>query len=176
MKNRNYILITGIILVLLASCVRELPLEVSSNGTPLPEGQYPLEIARITLGVEGGGAHPWGSSSARITENMDDTGSVFDAGDKFAVQIYGEEGIYIVQNDDSVKAETPLYWSDPDEHPVSAWYKSCLPAGRLGHGRLPDTRHADLCPPTGQGARHAHRRCARRSAESPALYLHTVYL
>ena len=110
MKNRNYILITGIILVLLASCVRELPLEVSSNGTPLPEGQYPLEIARITLGVEGGGAHPWGSSSARITENMDDTGSVFDAGDKFAVQIYGEEGIYIVQNDDSVKAETPLYW------------------------------------------------------------------
>ena len=122
MKNRNYILITGIILVLLASCVRELPLEVSSNGTPLPEGQYPLEIARITLGVEGGGAHPWGSSSARVTENMDGTGSVFDAGDKFAVQIYGEEGIYIVQDDGSTKAETPLYWSDSGEHTVSAWY------------------------------------------------------
>ena len=122
MKNRNYILITGIILVLLASCVRELPLEVSSNGTPLPEGQYPLEIARITLGVEGGGAHPWGSSSARVTENMDGTGSVFDAGDKFAVQIDGVEGIYIVQDDGSVKAETPLYWSDPGEHTVTAWY------------------------------------------------------
>ena len=122
MKNRNYILITGIILVLLASCVRELPLEVSSNGTPLPEGQYPLEIARITLGVEGGGAHPWGSSSARVTENMDGTGSVFDAGDRFAVQINGEEGIYIVQDDGSTKAETPLYWSDSGEHTVSAWY------------------------------------------------------
>ena len=122
MKNRNYILITGIILVLLASCVRELPLEVSSNGTPLPEGQYPLEIARITLGVEGGGAYPWGASSARVTENMDGTGSVFDAGDKFAVQINGEEGIYIVQDDGSTKAETPLYWSDSGEHTVRAWY------------------------------------------------------
>ena len=122
MKNRNYILITGIILVLLASCVRELPLEVSSNGTPLPEGQYPLEIARITLGVEGGGAHPWGASSARVTENMDGTGSVFDAGDKFAVQINGEEGIYIVQDDGSIKAESPLYWSDTGDHTVTAWY------------------------------------------------------
>ena len=29
-----------------------------ADGNRLPEGQYPLEIARITLGVEGGEAQP----------------------------------------------------------------------------------------------------------------------
>ena len=50
---------------------------------------------------------------------------MFSADDKFAVQINGEEGIYIVQDDGSIKAESPLYWSDSGEHTVTAWY----PAG-----------------------------------------------
>ena len=41
------------------------------------------------------------------------------------MQINGEEGIYIVQDDGSIKAESPLYWSDSGEHTVTAWY----PAG-----------------------------------------------
>lgn len=95
-----------------------------AEGT-LPEGQYPLEIARITLGVEGGEAQPWGTPATRVSENGDGTGSKFDADDKFAVQIddKGEVGTYTVQNDGSVEAETPLYWSDRDEaHTVTAWY------------------------------------------------------
>ena len=53
--------------------------------TNLPEGQYPLEIARITLGVEGGEAQPWGTPQTRVSEAGDGTGSVFSAGDRFAV-------------------------------------------------------------------------------------------
>ena len=104
---------------------------------------------------------------------MDDTGSVFDAGDKFAVQIYGEEGIYIVQNDDSVKAETPLYWSDPDEHPVSAWYPAT--DGTLD---LSDQSQslAYLLGGSGTGDYQTPVTLTFASAESPALYLHTVYL
>ena len=85
-----------------------------ADGDRLPEGQYPLEIARITLGVEGG-----------VSEKEDGNSSKFDADDKFAVQIddKGEVGTYTVQNDGSVEAETPLYWSDRDEaHTVTAWY------------------------------------------------------
>ena len=96
-----------------------------TDGDRLPEGQYPLEIARITLGVEGGEAQPWGTPATRVSENGDGTGSKFDAGDPFAVQIdgEGEVGTYTVQDDGSIKAEPPLYWSDRDEaHTVSAWY------------------------------------------------------
>ena len=91
----------------------------------LPEGQYPLEIARITLGVEGGEAQPWGAPATRVSEDGDGKSSTFDADDKFAVQIdgEGEVGTYTVQNDGSAEAETPLYWSDRDEgHTVTAWY------------------------------------------------------
>ena len=70
-----------------------------ADGDLLPEGQYPLEIARITLGVEGGEAQPWGAPATRVSETADGTGSVFDTGDPFAVQIdgEGEVGTYTVQ-------------------------------------------------------------------------------
>ena len=95
-----------------------------ADGDRLPEGQYPVEIARITLGVEGGEAQPWGTPQTRVSEIADGTGSVFDAGDLFAVQIDGKDevGIYTVQDDHTAKAETPLYWSDTGEHTVTAWY------------------------------------------------------
>ena len=98
-----------------------------TDGDRLPEGQYPLEIARITLSVEGGQAQPWGARQTRVCEIADGTGSVFDAGDRFAVQIDGKDevGTYAVQDNNTVKAETPLYWSDSGEHTVTAWY----PAG-----------------------------------------------
>lgn len=93
-----------------------------ADGDRLPEGQYPVEIARITLGVEGGEAQPWGAPQTRVSEAGDGTGSVFSAGDRFAVQINGEVGTYTVQDNNTVKAETPLYWSDTGEHTVTAWY------------------------------------------------------
>ncbi|WP_195504252.1 fimbrillin family protein [Bacteroides xylanisolvens] len=121
MKKRHSIqmlLTAAALLLVTAACTKD----ELADGDRLPEGQYPLEIARITLGVEGGEAQPWGAPATRVSENGDGTGSVFSAGDRFAVQINAEEGIYIVQDDGSIKAESPLYWSDSGEHTVTAWY------------------------------------------------------
>ncbi len=108
------------LLLLLAACTKD----ELADGDRLPEGQYPLEIARITLGVEGGEAQPWGTPQTRVSESGDGTGSVFDAGDRFAVQIDGEEevGTYTVHDDHTVRAEKPLYWYDRNDHTVTAWY------------------------------------------------------
>ena len=124
MKKRHSIqilLAAAALLLATAACTKD----ELADGDRLPEGQYPLEIARITLGVEGGEAQPWGAPQTRVSEKEDGNSSKFDADDKFAVQIddKGEVGTYTVQNDGSVEAETPLYWSDRDEaHTVTAWY------------------------------------------------------
>ena len=121
MKKRHSIhllLAAAALLLATAACTKD----ELADGDRLPEGQYPLEIARITLGVEGGEAQPWGAPQTRVGEAGDGTGSVFSAGDRFAVQIDGEEGIYIVQDNNTIKAESPLYWSDTGEHTVTAWY------------------------------------------------------
>lgn len=121
MKKRHSIhllLAAAALLLATAACTKD----ELADGDRLPEGQYPVEIARITLGVEGGEAQPWGAPATRVSENGDGTGSVFSAGDRFAVQIDGEEGIYIVQDNNTVKAEAPLYWSDTGKHTVTAWY------------------------------------------------------
>lgn len=123
MKKRDSIhllLAAAALLLATAACTKD----ELADGDRLPEGQYPLEIARITLGVEGGEAQPWGTPQTRVSEIADGTGSVFDAGDLFAVQIDGKDevGTYTVQDDNTAKAETPLYWSDTGEHTVTAWY------------------------------------------------------
>ena len=124
MKKRHSIhllLAAAALLLATAACTKD----ELADGDRLPEGQYPVEIARITLGVEGGEAQPWGTPQTRVSENGDGKSSTFDAGDRFAVQIdgEGEVGTYTVRDDGSVEAETPLYWSDRDEaHTVSAWY------------------------------------------------------
>ena len=121
MKKRHSIhllLAAAALLLATAACTKD----ELADGDRLPEGQYPVEIARITLGVEGGEAQPWGAPQTRVGEAGDGTGSVFSAGDRFAVQIDGEEGIYIVQDNNTIKAESPLYWSDTGEHTVTAWY------------------------------------------------------
>ena len=129
----------------------------------MPQPQYPLEIARITLGVEGGEAQPWGTPQTRVSEIADGNSSKFDADDKFAVQIDGKDevGTYTVQDNNTVKAETPLYWSDRDEaHTVTAWYPAT--GGTL-----------DL---SDQSQSLAYLLYGTGSGNPPALYLHTVYL
>ena len=118
MKTNSFVF--AILLLATAACTKD----ELADGDRLPEGQYPLEIARITLSVEGGDAQPWGAPQTRVSETGDGTGSKFDAGDPFAVQIdgEGEVGTYTVQDDGSAEAEIPLYWSDSDNHTVTAWY------------------------------------------------------
>lgn len=123
MKKRHsihVILAAAALLLAMAACTKD----ELADGDRLPGGQYPLEIARITLGVEGGEAQPWGTPQTRVSEIADGNSSKFDADDKFAVQIDGKDevGTYAVQDNNTVKAETPLYWSDTGEHTVTAWY------------------------------------------------------
>ena len=95
-----------------------------TDDTRLPEGQYPLQIAAVTLSVEGGEAQPWGAPQTRVSENGNGNSSKFDADDKFYVQIEGstETATYIVQAGGTVTSNAPLYWSDRDDHTVTAWY------------------------------------------------------
>ena len=123
MKKRHSIqmlLTAAALLLVTAACTKDEP----TDDTRLPEGQYPLEIAAVTLSVEGGEAQPWGAPQTRVSENAYGTGSVFDMNNQFSVQIEGDTqtAIYTVQSDGSVMAETPLYWSDRNDHTVTAWY------------------------------------------------------
>lgn len=123
MKKRHSIqilLAAAALLLATAACTKD----ELADGDRLPEGQYPLEIARITLSVEGGEAQPWGAPATRVSEKEDGNSSKFDADDNFAVQIddKGKVGTYTVRDNNTVEAEVPLYWSDTDEHTVSAWY------------------------------------------------------
>lgn len=52
MKTNSFIF--AILLLATAACTKD----ELADGNRLPEGQYPLEIARITIGVEGGEAQP----------------------------------------------------------------------------------------------------------------------
>lgn len=124
MKKRHsihVILAAAALLLAMAACTKD----ELADGNRLPEGQYPLEIARITLGVEGGEAQPWGTPQTRVSEIADGTGSEFSADDKFAVQIDGKEevGTYTVQDDGTATSDAPLYWTNTTPNrTVSAWY------------------------------------------------------
>lgn len=124
MKKRHSIhllLAAAALLLATAACTKD----ELADGDRLPEGQYPLEIARITLGVEGGEAQPWGAPQTRVSETVDGTGSVFDAGDPFAVQIDDgtETATYTVQDDVTATSDAPLYWTNTTPNrTVSAWY------------------------------------------------------
>lgn len=124
MKKRHSIhllLAAAALLLATAACTKD----ELADGDRLPEGQYPVEIARIILGVEGGEAQPWGAPQTRVSETVDGTGSVFDTGDPFAVQIDDgtETATYTVQDDGIATSDAPLYWTNTTPNrTVSAWY------------------------------------------------------
>ena len=97
-----------------------------ADGDRLPEGQYPLEIAAVTLSVEGGEAQPWDAPQTRVSETGDGTGSKWDGNEEIDVQIEGstETATYIVQANGTVSSDAPLYWSDRNTHTVTAWYSA----------------------------------------------------
>ena len=137
MKKRHSIhllLAAATLLLATAACTKD----ELADGDRLPEGQYPLEIARITLGVEGGEAQPWGAPQTRVSEIADGTGSVFDAGDRFAVQIDGKEevGTYTVQDDHTVTAWYPATDGTIDLGNQSQSLAYLL--GGTGTGKYPD--------------------------------------
>ena len=110
------------LLLLLAACTKD---ELADDAR-LPEGQYPLQIAAVTLSVEGGEAQPWGAPQTRVSETEDGTSSKWDGDEEIDVQIEGstETATYIVQANGTVSSDAPLYWSDRNTHTVTAWYSA----------------------------------------------------
>ena len=112
LRNINLPLLAG--LLLLASCSQD----GEPAGEALPDGQYPLQIASVTLGVEGT-EQPW----TRITETADGSGSTWTGGEQIGVRIgTGTPGTYAVQADGTVSPVTPAYWQSTATTYVTAWY------------------------------------------------------
>nr|WP_122120217.1 GLUG motif-containing protein [Alistipes megaguti] len=124
MKKRHsihVILAAAALLLAMAACTKD----ELADGDRLPEGQYPLEIARITLGVEGGEAQPWGAPQTRVSENADGTGSVWewDGSEMIGVQLGDKTTTYTLNTDHTLLADRQLYWtSTAPNQPVTAWY------------------------------------------------------
>ena len=105
--------------MLLAACTQD---ELTDN-TMLPEGMYPLEIASVSLSVEGGEAQPWGAKApqTRVSENTGGTGSVFMPNDAITVSLGGETATYTYDGS-KWTSTAPLYWQSTQTATVNAWY------------------------------------------------------
>ena len=115
------LLTAAALLLVTAACTKDEP----ADGGRLPEGQYPLEIAAVTLSVEGGEAQPWGAPQTRVSENADGTGSVWewDGSEMIGVQLGDKTTTYTLNTDHTLLADRQLYWtSTAPNQPVTAWY------------------------------------------------------
>lgn len=124
MKKRHSIrilLAAAALLLATAACTKD----ELADGDRLPEGQYPLEIAAVTLSVGGGEAQPWGAPQTRVSENADGTGSVWewDGSEMIGVQLGDQTTTYTLNTDHTLLADRQLYWtSTAPNQPVTAWY------------------------------------------------------
>lgn len=125
--NRKYLRIAFAAMAapfLLASCSQEDTL----GGDRLPEGAYPLEIASVTMEVEGS-EQPWSTKAAqtRVAENADRSGSVWQTGDVFYVKFEGSDKVGKYKITDAgtgaVESVESVYWqSASQEQSIIAWY------------------------------------------------------
>ena len=107
---RKFNLLALLVLLLLAACTKD-------DGPA--DGEYPLQIASVTLDVEGT-AQPW----TRITETPDGSGSTWTGGERIGVRIGndGTPGTYTVNADGTVSPVTPAYWQSTAPATITAWY------------------------------------------------------
>lgn len=119
--NRKYLRIAFAAMAapfLLASCSQEDTL----GGDRLPEGAYPLEIASVTMEVEGS-EQPW----TRVAEDKNDGNSSvweWNGKEKIGVQIgNGKPGTYVLSEGKTITAENACYWaSTATGQTVKAWF------------------------------------------------------
>ena len=108
--------------LLLAACTQDEP---TGQGNTLPYGEYPLQIASVTMAVEST-TEPWSTKApqTRVSEdNTDGMSSVWKGNERIGVQIgRGQPGIYTVQADGSVESTNPVYWTSTATTYVNAWY------------------------------------------------------
>lgn len=141
--------------LLLAACSQN---EFSdSQGEPLPEGKYPLEISSVTMSVESS-SEPWNANApqTRVAENADGNSSHWTDGDPITVQIGDDQtntGKYKVKVDGSgsvtgLEAETALYWKNTSSQTVKGWYPadtgSDIPLNNQGSSGLAYVLYAEV--------------------------------
>lgn len=126
----NFNLYTLLLFTLLA-CSRG---QLEGEGTPLPEGQYPLQIGSVALAGEAGSGTPATENRAaqtRVAETADGRGSVFQNGDAINVCIgdhYDNAGTYRLTVDEGsgnvtgTTVVTPVYWPSTSPAIINAWY------------------------------------------------------
>lgn len=111
--------------LLLAACSQN---EFSdSQGEPLPEGKYPLEISSVSMSVQSS-SEPWNANApqTRVAENADGSGSVWEwnGSEKIGVQLYtdGETATYTLNSGNTLTPDKTLYWKNTQQTTVKAWY------------------------------------------------------
>ena len=116
--------------ILLAACSQD---ELAEQGAALPDGEYPLQIGRVSITAEAS-EEPW----TRVSEKPDGSGSVFQGGERIGVRIAGSEetGIYRINVDDAgnvtVEPDKPVYWKNTQTAEVTAWYPADRSSVHLG--------------------------------------------
>ena len=136
-KNRLFTTICLTTAILFTACTQD---ELAERGNTLPDGEYPLQIGRVSITAEAS-EEPW----TRVTEKPDGSGSVFQDGDRIGVRIAGSEetGIYRIKVDDAgnvtVEPDKPVYWKNTQTADVTAWYPADRSSVDLGFQLLNNT-------------------------------------
>lgn len=102
--------------LLLAACTGNELTDGNLEGTPLPEGRYPLTFTATQSTA---------TPQTRVAETADGNGSTWTDGDQISVNIGSETqtGTYTLNADGSIKETvTPLYWQNTSEATVNGWY------------------------------------------------------
>lgn len=134
--NRTYFrMVSALAAFLFAACSQD---ELGQQGTSLPEGIYPLEIASATLRAEVS-TQPWAADApqTRVSENNPDrNSSKWDGGDIFYAKPNGasEAGKFQIQ-ESGIAVLTPTYWTQTTDG-VTAWH--ALPETESGTIDLSD--------------------------------------
>ena len=121
-KNRLFTTICLMAAILFTACTQdELSSPTGGVEGALPDGEYPLQIGRVSITAEAS-EEPW----TRVTEKPDGSGSVFQGGEEFYVKFEGsdEVGIYKITDaaTGAVKDVKPIYWKSTQPANIIAWY------------------------------------------------------
>ena len=136
-KNRLFTTICLMAAILFTACTQD---ELAEQGNTLPDGEYPLQIGRVSITAEAS-EEPW----TRVTEKPDGSGSVFQDEDRIGVRIAGSEetGIYRIKVDDAgnvtITPDKPVYWKSTQPAEVTAWYPAEASSVNLGFQLLNNT-------------------------------------
>lgn len=117
-------LIFGATLLLLAACSKD----EATDPNALPDGQYPLQIASVTMSVESS-EQPWSANApqTRVAENEGGTASVWEAGDKIKIVVSGNGNDMTTvgtldKNGNITSYEPKVFWKNTKEATITAYY------------------------------------------------------